>query len=117
MYQIYTYLSYQLGDAASIAIGNNNYLLHTSYDYFAATYNSMNDVSIINDMIDNQGVLEVRAHDSSGELSVDLYDIGNSTNMLLQLQERCSGYGLESQEWEGEAKGEVKIPGQAKLPH
>jgi hypothetical protein len=89
MYTISVYPGFIIGKMAPTILNTiqNSYLLRISWNTFAYTYDSQDDVNILNDIISsNTSLIEIRSIDNGGNIAVDYYSTLGLKDAMLYMQ-------------------------------
>lgn len=90
-FTISVYSGFELSKSSPflIQIGSRSYLLKRNRDYFAYTYNSNDDVRIINDIIKNHDLIKVHSYNLNKQLAIDYYPIEGLLRAMTFMMENC----------------------------
>lgn len=92
MYTVSTYSGFGLDKTKEFTVKANNkfFALKIARDYFAYTYNSADDVRLVNNMMENSSnALEVRSNGRDGGTSVDFYSLYGFSKAIKYVQKKC----------------------------
>ncbi|CAL7960599.1 conserved exported hypothetical protein [Alphaproteobacteria bacterium] len=91
MYTISAYAGFVLDRKKKCTVSTNRrtYMLQSAREFFAYTYSSSEDVTIINNMIEDNKMLEVRSYDSVGGTALDYYSLSGFIPAMRYVREIC----------------------------
>ena len=75
----------------TLSVNGEIHLLDVKLNKNAWTYTATQDVSIIDDLIQSDGNVEVRSYDLDGKTAVDYYSLKGILHVLRDLKTNCQG--------------------------